>query len=73
MCALYEMCTTLSGSLTHTSDSKSQREASKLQVSEVNQMFTRNLWPDGDFENSLTVFAYLAPLRIDFFDVLDTA
>lgn len=30
----------------------------KLQVSEMNQMFTQNLWPDVDFENSIAVFAY---------------
>lgn len=55
-CELFEI-TTLLGSLRYTTESKFQREVSGLHVLEMNLLFTRNLWPGVDIENSNTVFA----------------
>ena len=58
-CVHFMKCTQFCRVLSHISMTPDSKEMLlKLQVSEMNQMFTENLWPDGDFGNSIAVFAY---------------
>ena len=58
-CVCFVKCTQLCRVLSYIPIIPNSKEMLlKLQVSEMNQMFTQNLLPDGDFENAVAVFAY---------------